>query len=180
MKNKSMGNLMYRIKQDLKDGRKKKACDRLRNMINQFPNDLSLRRRLGQIYFEAGFLDEAGKFWILSKPENNEMENAVEIYRKSLSNSGNAILKDIVFRGDKKLLDEYALKVITELEQHSLKITKQIPVFKVKTREKGSYSENKTDFLSKIGIFLLIGFIILLPILGIFKLFEIISSLFSQ
>ena len=73
-------------------------------MINQFPNDLSLRRRLGQIYFEAGFLDEAGKFWILSKPENNEMENAVEIYRKSLSNSGNAILKDIVFRGDKNCL----------------------------------------------------------------------------
>lgn len=175
-----MGNLFYRIEKDLKEGRKKKACDRLRNMINQFPNDHSLRKKLGQIYFEAGFLDEAGKFWVLSKPENNEMENAVEIYRKSLSNSGDAILKDIVFRGDKKLLDEYALKVITELEQHSLKITKQIPVFKVKTREKGSYSENKTNFLSKIGSFLLIGFIILLPVLGIFKLFEMISSLFSQ
>ncbi|MCC3215379.1 hypothetical protein LIV57_08840 [Chryseobacterium sp. X308] len=175
-----MGNLLYRIEHDLKEGRKKKACDRLRNMINQFPDDLSLRRKLGQIYFEAGFLDEAGKFWILSKPENNEMEDAVEIYRKSLSNSGNTILKDIVFRGNKKLLDEYALKVITELEQHSLKITKQIPVFKAKTRKNGSYSENKTDFLSKIGIFLLIGFIILLPVLGIFKLGELILSLFSQ
>lgn len=174
-----MGNLMHRIEQDLKDGSKKKACDRLRNMINQFPDDLSLRRKLGQIYFEAGFLDEAGKFWILSKPENNEMENALEIYRKSLSNSGNAILKDIVFRGDKKLLDEYALKVITELEQDSFKMTKHIPIFKAKKREKGSYSEKKTDFLSKIGIFLLIGFIILLPVLGIFKLGELILSLFS-
>lgn len=175
-----MVNLLYRIEQDLKAGRKKKACDRLRNMINQFPNDLSLRKKLGQIYFEGGFLDEAGKFWILSPPENNEMENAVEIYRKSLSNSGNAILKDIVFRGDKNLLDEYAWKVITELEQNSLKITKHIPVFKTKTREKGSYSENKTDFLSKIGIYLIGGFVISLPVLGILKLFEIISSLFSQ
>lgn len=174
-----MGNLLYRIEQDLKAGRKKKACDRLRNMINQFPNDLSLRKKLGQIYFEAGFLDEAGKFWILSSPENNEMENAVEIYRKSLSDSGNAILKDIVFRGDKNLLDEYAWKVITELEQNSLKITKHIPVFKTKTREKGSYSENKTDFLSKIGIYLIGGFVISLPVLGILKLFEMISSLFS-
>lgn len=174
-----MGNLLYRIEQDLKTGRKKKACDRLRNMINQFPNDLSLRKKLGQIYFEAGFLDEAGKFWILSSPENNEMENAVEIYRKSLSDSGNAILKDIVFRGDKNLLDEYAWKVITELEQNSLKITKHIPVFKTKTREKGSYSENKTDFLSKIGIYLIGGFVISLPVLGILKLFEMISSLFS-
>ncbi|WP_343661244.1 DUF6584 family protein [Chryseobacterium sp.] len=175
-----MGNLFYRIEKDLKVGRKKKACDRLRNMINQFPNDLSLRKRLGQIYFEAGFLDEAGKFWILNTPENNEMENAVEIYRKSLSNSGNAILKDIVFRGDKNTLDEYALKVITELEQHSLKITKQIPVFKAKTREKENYSENQTVFLSKIVNCLVIGLIILIPVLGIVKLFEIISSLFSQ
>lgn len=175
-----MGNLLYRIEQDLKAGRKKKACDRLRNMINQFPNDLSLRKKLGQIYFEAGFLDEAGKFWILSSPENNEMENAVEIYRKSLSDSGNAILKDIVFRGDKNLLDEYAWKVITELEQNSLKITKHIPVFKTKTREKGSYSETQTGFLSKIVTCLLIGLIISIPVLGIVKLFEIISSLFSQ
>jgi len=175
-----MGNLLYRIEQDLKEGRKKKACDRLRNMINQFPNDISLRKRLGQIYFEAGFLDEAGKFWILSAPENNEMENAVELYRKSLSNSGNAILKDIVFRGDKDLLDEHAKKVIIELEQDSFKATKQIPVFKAKTREKEKYQEHHTGFLSKIGIFLLIGFIILLPVLGIFKLLELISSLFSQ
>ncbi|RLJ23558.1 hypothetical protein CLU97_4331 [Chryseobacterium sp. 7] len=174
-----MGNLFYRIEQDLKKGRKKKACDRLRNMINQFPNDLSLRKKLGHIYFEAGFLDEAGKFWILSTPENNEMENAVEIYRNSLSNSGSAILKDIVFRGNKNLLDEYALNVITELEKDSFMATKHIPVFKTKTREKGSYSENKTGFLSKIGICLIIGFIISLPLLGIFKLFEMISSLFS-
>ncbi len=175
-----MRSLFYKIEKDLKVGRKKKACDRLRNMVNQFPNDLSLRKRLGQIYFEAGFLDEAGKFWILNTPENNEMENAVGIYRKSLSNSGNAILKDIVFRGDKNLLDEHAKKVIIELEQDSLKATRQIPVFKAKTREKEKYQEHHTGFLSKIGIFLLIGFIILLPVLGIFKLLELISSLFSQ
>lgn len=173
-----MGDLLYKIEQDIKEGRKKKACDRLRNMINQFPNDLSLRKKLGQIYFEAGFLDEAGKFWILSTPENNEMENAVEIYRQSLSNSGNAILKDIVFRGDKELLDERAKKVINELEYDSFKLTKQIPLFKTKTREKGNYSENHMGILSKIGIFLLIGVIILLPILGIFKLLELISLLF--
>ncbi|RQO41653.1 hypothetical protein DBR39_03230 [Chryseobacterium sp. KBW03] len=175
-----MGDLLYRIEEDIKEGRKKKACDRLRNMINQFPNDISLRKKLGQVYFDAGFLDEAGKFWILSTPENHEMENAVEIYRKSLSNSGNAILKDIIFRGDKGLLNEYAIKIITELEQHSLKTTKHIPVFKAKTREKGNYSENHTGFISKIGFFLLVGFIILIPVLGIFKLFELISSLFLK
>ncbi|TZF94267.1 hypothetical protein FW781_16755 [Chryseobacterium panacisoli] len=175
-----MGNLFYRIEQDLKEGRKKKACDRLRNMINQYPNDLSLRKKLGQIYFEAGFLDEAGKFWILSAPENNEMKNAVEIYRKSLSNSGNAILKDIIFRGDKDFLDEYAMKIMDELEQNSFKVTKHIPAFKAKTREKGNYPETQTVFLGKIRIFLFIGLIILIPILGIYKMFELIKSVFFQ
>ncbi|WP_312822974.1 DUF6584 family protein [Epilithonimonas sp.] len=46
---KNIGNI-YRIDEDLKAGRKKKACDRLRNLINEFPDDISLREKLGQIY----------------------------------------------------------------------------------------------------------------------------------
>lgn len=46
---KNMGAI-YRIDEDLKAGKKKKACDRLRNLINEFPDDISLREKLGQIY----------------------------------------------------------------------------------------------------------------------------------
>lgn len=176
-----MGNLFDKIEQDLKEGKKKKACDRLRNLINQFPDDLSLRKKLGQIYYEAGFIDEAGKYWILSQPENKEMEKAVVLYRKTLGNSGNAILKDIVFRGNKAQLNEYTMNVFAELEKDSLKKTKHIPDFKPKTREKGNYSEaeDSTGFLNKIFIGVLIVFLISLPILGIFKLLELINTLFS-
>ncbi|AZB24838.1 hypothetical protein EG339_09685 [Chryseobacterium bernardetii] len=177
-----MGNLFDKIEQDLKEGKKKKACDRLRNLINQFPDDLSLRKKLGQIYYEAGFIDEAGKYLILSQPENKEMEKAVALYRKTLGNSGNAILKDIVFRGNKAQLNEYAMNVFTELEKDSLKKTKYIPDFKPKTREKGNYSEGKDSrgFLNKIFIVVLIVFLISLPILGIFKFLELINALFSN
>ncbi|SDJ78590.1 DUF6584 family protein [Chryseobacterium jejuense] len=176
-----MRNLFDKVEQDLKEGKKKKACDRLRNLINQFPDDLSLRKKLGQIYYDAGFLDEAGKFWMLSEHENKEMKIAVELYRKTLSNSGNAILKDVVFRGNKAQLNEYARKVLTELEQDSLKKTKHIPDFKPKTRAKGNYSipKNNQSFLTTVGLCLLVGFVIALPILGIVKLLELISLLFS-
>ncbi|MDN3694751.1 hypothetical protein QWZ06_22025 [Chryseobacterium tructae] len=176
-----MGNLFDKVELDLKEGKKKKACDRLRNLINQFPDDLSLRTKLGQIYYNAGFLDEAGKFWILSEPENEEMEKAVELYRKTLSNSGNAILKDIVFRGSKAQLNEYAMNIFAELEKDSLKKTKHIPDFKPKNREKGKYSEieNPASFVNKICIAALIVFLISLPILGVVKFFELIKSLFS-
>lgn len=77
-------------------------------MINEFPDDISLREKLAQIYYDSGFKDEAGKFWILSEPQNLEMKESVETYRNSVSNSGNAILKDIVFRGDKSQLSDYS------------------------------------------------------------------------
>lgn len=175
-----MGTIFYRIEQDLKAGRKKKACDRLRNMINQFPDDISLREKLAQIYHDSGFKDEAGKFWIFSEPQNFEMKEAVELYRKSFSNSGNAILKDIVFRGDKTQLSEYAKNILKELETDSFKKTKRIPDFKRKQREKGNYTESKDSFFSNVGFYLLIGGIILLPFLGFVKLGEIIDSIFFK
>lgn len=175
-----MGTIFYRIEQDLKVGRKKKACDRLRNLINEFPDDLSLRDKLAQIYYNAGFKDEAGKFWILSEPQNFEMKEAVEIYRNSLSNSGNAILKDIVFRGDKTQLSEYAKNILKQLETNSFKKTKHITDIKRKQREKGNYTESKDSFFSNVGFYLLIGGIILLPFLGLVKLGEIIGSVFSK
>lgn len=175
-----MGNMFYRIEQDLKDGRKKKACDRLRNMINQFPDDISLREKLAQIYYESGFKDEAGKFWILSEPQNFEMKEAVEIYRNSLSNSGNAILKDIVFRGDKNRLSEYSINILNELEVDSFKRTKHVPDFKPKKREKGNYVDSKDNFFSRVGFLLVIGGIILLLFLGIVKLYELLDSIFFK
>lgn len=175
-----MGTIFYRIEQDLKAGRKKKACDRLRNLINEFPDDLSLRDKLAQIYYDSGFKDEAGKFWILSEPQNFEMKEAVEMYRNSLSNSGNAILKDIVFRGDKTQLSDYAKNILKQLETDSFKKTKHIPDFKRKQREKGDYTESKDSFFSNVGLYLLIGGIILLPFLGLVKLGEIIGSIFSK
>ncbi|WBX96149.1 DUF6584 family protein [Chryseobacterium gambrini] len=175
-----MGTIFYRIEQDLKAGRKKKACDRLRNLINEFPDDLSLRDKLAKIYYDSVFKDEAGKFWILSEPQNFEMKEAVEMYRNSLSNSGNAILKDIVFRGDKTQLSEYAKNILKELETDSFKKTKHIPDFKRKQREKGNYAESKDSFFSNVGFYLLIGGIILLPFLGLVKLGEIIGSIFSK
>ncbi|WP_080778112.1 DUF6584 family protein [Chryseobacterium phocaeense] len=173
-----MENIFYKIDKDLEEGRKKKACDRLRNAINQMPDDLSLREKLGQIYYDAGFLDEAGKFWILSEPKDKEMERAVEIYKSCLSYSGNAILKDIVFRGNKNILSDYACKVLKELEADSLKKTNHIPQYKEKYKKGLAEAKNKESYLSKLIILLVMGTIILIPVLGLIKLYELLTLLF--
>ncbi|MCA6068638.1 hypothetical protein JI747_015765 [Chryseobacterium sp. RG1] len=175
-----MEDIFNRIEKDLNAGRKKKACDRLRNLINEFPDDISLREKLAQIYYDSGFKDEAGKFWILSEIENFEMKEAIEMYRNTFSNSGNAILKDIVFRGDKDKLSNYAKNILKELESDSYKKTKHIPDFKRKRREKGTSEESKDSFLNTVKFYLVIGGMILLLVLGLVKLYDIIGSIFFK
>lgn len=146
-----MGNIFYRIEEDLKAGRKKKACDRLRNLINEFPDDISLREKLGQIYYDSGFKDEAGKFWILCELQNFEMKEAVDIYKNSVSNSGNAILKDIVFRGNKNQFSQYSRDILNELESDSFIKTKPFLILKEKEEKKEIIQNLKTAFSIKWG-----------------------------
>ena len=163
-----------KINYDLEQGRKYKATLRLRNLINEFPNDLTLRNKLAEIYYESGFLDEAGKFWILSEERNSEIERCIEIYKNSVNNSGNQILKDIVFRGDKTKLSPHLQSILNELEKDSFEKTKNIPNFlpKKNYREENNYKETFKDKLIKYLFFGFLIFIVLLIILGFVKLIE--------
>ncbi len=163
-----------KINYDLEQGRKYKATLRLRNLINEFPNDLTLRNKLAEIYYESGFLDEAGKFWILSEERNSEIERCIEIYKNSVNNSGNQILKDIVFRGDKTKLSPHLQSILNELEKHSFEKTKNIHNFlpKKNYREENNYKETFKDKLLKYLFFGSLIFIVLLIILGVVKLIE--------
>lgn len=163
-----------KVNYDLEQGRKYKATLRLRNLINEFPNDLTLRNKLAEIYYESGFLDEAGKFWILSENRNPEINRCIEIYKNSVNNSGNQILKDIVFRGDKTKLSFHLQSTLNELEKDSFEKTKNIPNFQPKKNylEKDIYKETIKDKLIKYLFFGFLLFIVLLIILGFVKLIE--------
>src|SRR5690606_6669077 len=117
------------IEQNINQGLKGRATIQLRSLINDFPNDLNYRDQLGQLYYDSGFLDYAGKYWILNDSKSEHMKMCVELYKNSVKNSGSQILKDIKFRGDKSLLSLYGQKMLAELEQDSFAKTKNIPVF---------------------------------------------------
>ena len=102
-------NKLERIEINIKNGLKFRAADRLRNMINQYPNESILWTRLAELYYESGFLASAGKYWILTEPKDEKIKKCVEIYEKSVNYSGTKILQDITFRGEKSKLTEYEI-----------------------------------------------------------------------
>ena len=170
-----MTNKLTNIEKEIKDGLKLKACDKLRNLINQYPNDLSLYDKLANVYFESGFYDAAGKYWILIEPKNENIRSCVDIYKKSVNNSGTKILQDLKFRGNKNELNEYAKKQLESLENDSMERSKYVPCFeKENNKYKIPRKHNQTlkdKIIEKIGLAILISIPILI-ILGIVKIYE--------
>ena len=69
-----------KIDSEIKDGLKSKAADRLPNLIQENPNETELWNRLAELYYESGFLDSAGKYWILTEPTDERISKCVDIY----------------------------------------------------------------------------------------------------
>jgi hypothetical protein len=159
-----------RIEINIKNGLKFRAADRLRSMINQYPNETILWTRLAELYYESGFLASAGKYWILTEPKDEKIRRCVEIYEKSVNYSGTKILQDITFRGEKSKLTEFAQKKLTELELDSKKKTnyvpKYLPILNQKKIKDLNQKKSFKDQLIKFGFFTALILIIIFLIVG--------------
>ena len=171
---------LFKIESDLKKGLKYKAADRLRNLINEYPDELGLRNNLAELYYYAGFLDAAGKYWIFEESNQPHIKQCVELYRESVNNSGNQILKDVIFKGSKEALDEYALRILLELEKDSELKINAVPRFYLREANKELASLNNQDTLQKKIIEkFVIGFLIAIPVFAIVGFVTIIMWLFD-
>lgn len=168
----SLKEKLEKIDSEVENGLKFKASDRLRNLIQENPNETQLWNKLAELYYESGFLDSAGKYWILTEPTDERIIKCVEIYEKSVNYSGYQILQEITFRGDKLKLSEFAQNKLTKLETDSKKKADYVPKFSPKTNKRkkknSEYEETFKDKLGKlaffsilalIGIFIIVGFV---------------------
>jgi hypothetical protein len=142
---------LYKIDLDFENGLRFKATNRLRNLIQENPNEIQLWNKLAEFYYESGFLDAAGKYWILTETTDERIKKCVEIYEKSVNYSGNQILQEIVFRGDKSRLSKFAQQKLTDLEIDSEKKAKYVPKYNPKHNiQKKYYTKEKETFKDKL------------------------------
>jgi hypothetical protein len=170
---------LKRIDLEIQNGMKYTATDRLRNLIQENPNEVQLWNKLAELYYESGFLDSAGKYWILTEPTEERIKNCVEIYEKSVNYSGNQILQDLVFRGDKSKLSEYAQNKLTELELDSNRKVNFIPKFNPKSNTpKKNKTEQKQTLKEKLGGYIFFSILALIFILLIIGFITVIKWIF--
>ena len=149
---------------NIENGLRFRAAIQLGSLIANNPNNLELRDQLANLYYQAGFYDAAGKFWILNASKEPHVQKCVELYEKSVNYSGYTILQDIKFKGDKALLNEFAQNKLKQLEADSLEKVKHIPTFikekKEEPQEVGQSSTPHVYYFGCIIAFILVVFCI--------------------
>ncbi|CAL2101231.1 conserved protein of unknown function [Tenacibaculum sp. 190130A14a] len=175
-------NLKEKLKKidiEIENGLKFKAANRLRNLIQENPNAIELRNKLAELYYQSGFLDAAGKYWILTEPTDDRIKKCVQIYEKSVNNSGYQILQEIVFRGNKSKLSVYAQKKLTQLEYDSKEKVNHIPKFYPKSnKSKQKSAKNKSTIKDRIIEFIFFSVLISIVLLIIIGIVTVIKWLF--
>ncbi|MFC9542405.1 DUF6584 family protein [Lysinibacillus sp. NPDC056959] len=98
---KEISKALKRIEEDIKNDDLGKARDRLHGLISTFPNELKLRKKLGDIYFELKYPAMAGRYWYLEKNKTPIMIHAWIEFENSI---GNNIARALKYKGDIEIL----------------------------------------------------------------------------
>ncbi|MFE4709084.1 DUF6584 family protein [Peribacillus simplex] len=148
-----------KIEEDIEKNDLGKARDRLHGLISTYPNELELRRKLGDIYFALKYPSMAGRYWYLEKNKTSEMVKACILFEKSLGNDAFRISRALKFKGDREILIRLELdQVISPIQN------------KVKENLMEQPDDVLKDKLVIFGCFSIIILTILFALLGVYSL----------
>lgn len=110
-----------KIEEDIKKNDLGKARDRLHGLISTYPNELELRRKLGNIYFTLKYPSMAGRYWYLEKNKTPEMIQACIQFEKTMGNDPFLIARALKFKGDNEILKNLELDQVISPVQDKVK-----------------------------------------------------------
>ncbi|MFA1712674.1 DUF6584 family protein [Peribacillus frigoritolerans] len=150
-----------KIEADIEKNDLGKARDRLHGLISTYPNELELRRMLGDIYFALKYPSMAGRYWYLEKNKTSEMVKACMMFEKSMGNDPFIIARALKFKGDSEIL------IRMEFDQ---------VISPIQNKVKESLQEQPDDLLKdnlvSFGCFSIIILTILFALIGVYALFN--------
>ncbi|MGE1166443.1 DUF6584 family protein [Peribacillus simplex] len=150
-----------KIEEDIEKNDLGKARDRLHGLISTFPNELDLRRKLGDIYFALKYPSMAGRYWYLEKNKSPEMVKACIQFEKSMGNDPIRIGRAIKYKGDSEILKRLQLdQVISPIQN------------KVKENLLEEPEDPYKDKLVIFGCFSIIILTIIFALIGVYALFN--------
>jgi hypothetical protein len=145
---------LRRIEREIAAGDWGKARDRLHGLLVTYPDDLALRRRLGDVYWRIHYPAMAGRYWYLEEDRTPDMAQACAAFEQSCGNDAAQILMALKFHGDVAALgDSFAGRTLLALQERVRQERGYQLVFGKRGRERYQY----TDRAKSRGRWLLVG-----------------------
>lgn len=164
VKSPSTAKTLKKIEEDIKNNDLGKARDRLHGLILTFPNELGLRKMLGDIYFELKYPTLAGRYWYLEESKTPEMVKACNKFEKSMGNDPNKIVRALKYKGD--------IESLKGLELDSSILSIQHKVKEKLLEEPDDESLKASNKIITIGCLLIIILIIIFVSIGVYTFFN--------
>ncbi|PFN98769.1 DNA helicase [Bacillus sp. AFS076308] len=152
---------LRKIEEDIKNGDLGKARDRLHGLISTYPDELELRRKLGDIYSSLKYPTMAGRYWYLEEDKTPEMEKACAVFEKSEGNNPYRISRTLKFKGNPEIIQKL------QLDPGYSPIKE-----KVKERLLEEPADTFGDRLVTIGCFSIFILIVCFILIGIYTVFR--------
>ncbi|MGE7214983.1 DUF6584 family protein [Priestia koreensis] len=106
---------LAKIEQDIKSGDLGKARDRLHGLISTYPNELWLRKMLGDIYDQLQYPAMAGRYWYLESEKTTEMAEACRQFERTFGNNTHHIVRALKFKGDRDVIEHLPIHIENEV-----------------------------------------------------------------
>jgi hypothetical protein len=103
---------LKKVEEDIKNNDLGKARDRLHGLIATYPNEIKLRKKLGDIYWKLKYPSMAGRYWYLEESKTPEMIQACQQFEGSLGNDPIEILRILKFKGDIEVINNLQSRLI--------------------------------------------------------------------
>ncbi|WP_141432463.1 DUF6584 family protein [Bacillus sp. 03113] len=154
---------LKKIEEDIDKNDLGKARDRLHGLISTYPNELELRRKLGDIYSELKYPSMAGRYWYLEMNKTPEMVKACIQFEKSMGNDPIRVARALKFKGDREILKRLQLDQVISPIQNKVKENLQ---------EEPEPEDPLKNKLIIFGCFSIIILTIIFALIGVYALFN--------
>jgi len=137
-------------------------------LLFNHPDDLTLRKRLGEVYWALRHPAMAGRYWYLEEDASEDMAAARRAFERSCGNNALQMLFAIKFRGDLDRIEEtHAGRTLVALQKQA----KQQAGYAVRFDRHGHPTRDTSRWgWYGVGCLAIVGMAVLLMLIGAFTI----------
>ncbi len=163
---------LRRVRDDIQRGYLGTARDRLHGLVASYPDDLSLRPRLAEVYWQLRHPGMAGLYWFLDPKRNDDIRTAIAEFERACGGDPWIMLTRLKLRANPdQMPDGFAKEQILQLHDHCLRKYKRVPQFPAgRGPDRGEKKPNGfKDSAAALGCGLVVAGILFLLVAGVFQ-----------